>query len=95
MLPALPWLSALFGRRSPARAVATLADLAPGQRARIVALEGAGPIVQRLYEMGLIEGTEVQLVRRAPLGDPLEIRLMGYALSLRGAEAARIQVTLL
>ena len=74
------------------RVVETLADLACGQHARITALEGKGPLVQRLYEMGLLEGAEVTLVRRAPLGDPLEVRLLGYSLSLRGAEAAQIRV---
>lgn len=64
----------------------------PGQTARIVALDGKGPLVQRLYEMGLIEGFEVTLVRRAPMGDPLEVRVLGYSLSLREAEAALITV---
>lgn len=73
----------------------SLAELKPGQRARIASLEGAGPLVQRLYEMGLLEGTMVTLVRRAPLGDPMEVRLMGYSLSLRAAEAARIKVVTL
>lgn len=71
----------------------SLATLKPGQRARIVALEGRGPLVQRLYEMGLLEGEIVTFVKRAPLGDPLEIRLMGYALSLRHEEASRIKVS--
>lgn len=70
----------------------SLAALKPGQRARIVALEGRGPLVQRLYEMGLLEGEIVTFVKRAPLGDPLEIRLMGYSLSLRHEEASRIKV---
>jgi len=74
---------------APAR---SLADLKPGQSARIVGLEGRGPLVQRLYEMGLLEGAKVTLVRRAPLGDPLEIRILGYGLSLRKAEAAWIKV---
>ena len=90
-LPA--WLSGWFARPAAPEAARTLADMKPGQKARVVSLDGKGPLVQRLYEMGLIEGTEVTLVRRAPLGDPLEIRLMGYSLSLRGAEASRIHVT--
>ncbi|HEY9721876.1 MAG TPA: FeoA family protein [Oscillatoriaceae cyanobacterium] len=89
----LPWLAQRFGKPAPAPAhAATLADLRPGDSARIMTLEGRGPMIQRLYEMGLIEGSEVTLVRRAPLGDPLEIRVMGYALSLRTAEASRIRV---
>lgn len=66
-----------------------LSALAPGQRGVIA---GFGEIdgLQRLYEMGLIEGTEIELLRRAPTGDPLEVRVMGYSLSLRRAEAERI-----
>lgn len=72
----------------------TLADLSCGQRAIVTSISGSGLAAQRLYEMGILEGTEVTLVRVAPMGDPLEIRLMGYALSLRKAEAAMIQVDL-
>lgn len=82
-----------LGQRPAKGPQGSLAALKPGQRARIVAIEGDGPRVQRLYEMGLLEGTEVTLVRRAPLGDPIEVRLMGYSLSLRNADAARIRVT--
>lgn len=85
----------LFSRRLSDGAQGSLAELKPGQRARIVALEGVGPLVQRLYEMGLMEGTEVTLVRRAPMGDPIEVRLLGYSLSLRDADAARIKVVAL
>lgn len=70
----------------------SLADLRPGQRAIVTSVTGSGLATQRLYEMGILEGTEVTMVRVAPLGDPLEIRLMGYLLSLRKAEAAMIQV---
>jgi Fe2+ transport system protein FeoA len=88
-------LSKLFSREAGKGKVASVADLKPGQSARIIALEGRGPLVQRLYEMGLLEGAKVTLVRRAPLGDPLEIRILGYGLSLRSAEAAWIKVELL
>jgi Fe2+ transport system protein FeoA len=63
-----------------------------GQRVRIVALAGTDALVQRLMEMGLLEGEEVEIVGFAPLGDPLEIRLGDYCLSLRRREAARIEV---
>jgi Fe2+ transport system protein FeoA len=85
-------LSKLFSRHPRQAQATSLAELKPGQSARITALEGQGPLVQRLYEMGLLEGTKVTLVRRAPLGDPLEIRVLGYGLSLRKAEAAWIKV---
>jgi ferrous iron transport protein A len=69
--------------------------LRPGQRARVVSVEGTDAVVQRLLEMGLLEGEEIEMVGFAPLGDPLEILLRDYHLSLRRAEAARVYVTLL
>ena len=73
----------------------TLADLSPGQRAEIVSLAGDPALVQRLYEFGLLEGEQVEVVGFAPLGDPMEIRLRDYRLSLRRKEAAGISVRLL
>jgi ferrous iron transport protein A len=70
----------------------TLADIEPNQRATIVAIEGEDEISLRLMEMGLIEGDEIQVIGRAPMGDPIEIAARGYRLSLRRAEAMRIQV---
>jgi ferrous iron transport protein A len=70
----------------------SLDQLRMGQRARIVAVAGTDSLVQRLLEMGLIDGEEVEVVGVAPLGDPLEVRLRDYRLSLRRTEAARIQV---
>jgi ferrous iron transport protein A len=66
-----------------------------GQRLRIVSVAGTESLVQRLLEMGLLEGEEVEIVGFAPMGDPLEIRLADYRLSLRRSEAARIEVALL
>lgn len=73
----------------------TLDQLHVGQRARIHGLEGEDALVQRLLEMGLLEGEELEVVGFAPLGDPLEIRLRDYRLSLRRTEAARIAVCVL
>jgi Fe2+ transport system protein FeoA len=70
----------------------TLDQVAPGRRARVLAVSGEGGVAQRVLEMGLVEGTEVEVVRLAPLGDPLEIRVYGYLLSLRRAEAAAVSV---
>ncbi|HXG08347.1 MAG TPA: ferrous iron transport protein A [Gemmataceae bacterium] len=64
-----------------------------GQRAAIQAIKGEDALMQRLLEMGLLEGEEVEVVGFAPLGDPMEIRLRDYRLSLRRQEAARIVVT--
>ena len=72
----------------------TLADLKPGQTARVIGFGDGGTILGRLVALGLLEGTDVQLVRRAPAGDPLEIRLLGYSLSLRKQEAQLVRVTL-
>jgi len=71
----------------------TLDQLAPGERARITGFAVEDAFSQRLMQLGLIEDTEVQLLRRAPTGDPLEVEVMGYALSLRRAEAALVRVT--
>ncbi len=70
----------------------TLDHLPRGGRGRITALDGDDPLTQRLLEMGLLEGEEVEVVGVAPLGDPIEIRLRDYRLSLRRREAARVHV---
>lgn len=72
-----------------------LDQLHVGQVGRIVEVQGQDALAQRLMEMGLLEGEEVAVVGVAPLGDPIELRLTGYRLSLRRAEAARILVELL
>ena len=69
-----------------------LADLQPGQGAEIVSIDCDRPMARRLMEMGLLPGTHVRVVRVAPLGDPLELRLRDYSLSVRRSEAARITV---
>lgn len=73
----------------------TLDQMQTGQRGRIESLIGDDVILQRLMEMGLLEGDEIEVVGFAPLGDPMEIRLRDYRLSLRRTEAARICVCLL
>jgi ferrous iron transport protein A len=73
-------------------AVLTLDQLRPGQRGRVLSLQGDAALMQRLMELGVLEGEEVDVVGFAPLGDPLEIRLGNARLSLRRAEAAGIEV---
>jgi ferrous iron transport protein A len=73
--------------------MSTLDKLRIGQRARVAAMAGSDALAQRLYEMGILEGEEVEVLGFAPLGDPMEIRLRDYRLSLRRTEAARITVT--
>jgi ferrous iron transport protein A len=72
----------------------TLDQLKVGQQASIEAIRGNDTIVQRLLEMGLLEGVPIEVIGIAPLGDPIEIRLPDYRLSLRRNEAARITVSL-
>jgi ferrous iron transport protein A len=73
----------------------SLDQLRVGQRARIQSLSGIGTLLQRLMEMGLLEGEEIEVLAIAPLGDPVEIRVRDYRLSLRRREAASIAVSLL
>ena len=68
----------------------TLADLPIGGTATVAELRCGRQIGCRLMEMGLLPGTRIEVVRVAPLGDPIEIRLRGYALSLRHEEAAQL-----
>jgi ferrous iron transport protein A len=75
--------------------MASLDQLKTGQKARVEAISGDDALVQRLLEMGLLEGAEVEVLGFAPLGDPMEIRLGDYRLSLRRREAARVGVTAL
>jgi Fe2+ transport system protein FeoA len=70
----------------------TLGALAVGERAEIVHVGCPRAVTRRLLEMGLLPGTQVEILRMAPLGDPIELRLRGYALSIRRAEAAQIMI---
>ena len=69
-----------------------LADLPIGERGRVLAILGGDELSVRLLEMGLTPGVEVALVGAAPLGDPLELELRGYRLSVRRTEAARVEI---
>lgn len=70
----------------------TLDKLAIGQSAKIIAVGGEGSLRNRLIDMGLIPKTTVMLRKVAPMGDPIEIRLRGYELTLRKEDAAVITV---
>ncbi len=72
--------------------VSRLADLAIGARARVVRIVGDDEIALRLLEMGLTPGVDIELVGRAPLGDPLEFEVRGYHLSVRKSEALRVEI---
>ena len=70
----------------------TLDDLKPGQKGTISSISGGGPLAQRLMALGLLEGSEIAMLRKALGGDPIEVQIMGYSLSLRRTEARRIEV---
>ena len=69
-------------------------QLPPGIEALVEGLDGEGPTDRRLMDLGLLPGTPVRLLRRAPMGDPSVYELRGYQLCLRRAEASRIRVRL-
>lgn len=73
--------------------VVQLAEMEPGQRGIVREYRGEDRNRYRLMEMGLLPGTEVRFIRRAPLGDPLEVEVRGFHLSLRAREASIIGIT--
>ena len=70
----------------------TLAQLAVGSRAKVASIAGTDELSCRLMEMGLTPGVELRVVGVAPLGDPLELEVRGYRLSVRKSEAARVEI---
>lgn len=71
----------------------TLAEMSAGDRGRVEQISGNPAVVQRLYELGLLEGEEFDFLGFAPLGDPLELRVGNTRLSLRLADAAGVVVS--
>lgn len=70
----------------------TLRDVKVGEAAKIVRLCGQGAVRRRIMDMGLTKGVEVRVRKLAPLGDPMELTVRGYELSLRREDAALIEV---
>jgi ferrous iron transport protein A len=70
----------------------TLRDLKPGQKASVVSVLSNSAYRKRIVAMGITKGTEITMIKAAPLGDPIEIMVRGYQLSLRKDEAACIEV---
>lgn len=70
----------------------TVVDLKMGETAKVVKLNGEGPVKRRIMDMGITKGTEITVRKVAPLGDPIELTVRGYELSIRKDEAARIEV---
>ena len=78
---------------SPQRTT-TLSVLPRGRAARVVAVGGSDAVARRLMEMGVVPGAPVRVVKCAPLGDPIQVRVRGYDLALRRAEAQTISVVM-
>ncbi|MBO5573530.1 MAG: ferrous iron transport protein A [Clostridium sp.] len=70
----------------------TLKDTAVGETVKVVKLHGEGPVRRRIMDMGITKGVEVYVRKLAPLGDPMELNVRGYELSVRNADAALIEV---
>ena len=70
----------------------TLKEVAVGQTVTVKKLSGAGPVKRRIMDMGISKGVEVYVRKVAPLGDPVEVTVRGYELSLRRADAEMIEV---
>ena len=70
----------------------TLKDQKVGQKACVVKLHGEGPVKRRIMDMGITKGVEIYVRKVAPLGDPMELNLRGYELSLRKADAAMVEI---
>ncbi len=70
----------------------TLRDVKVGKSAKVVKLHGEGAIKRRIMDMGITKGVEIKIRKVAPLGDPIELTVRGYELSLRKADAEMIEV---
>lgn len=69
-----------------------LSQLEIGEKATVKAVNGEGAVRRRLFDMGITPGAEIYLRKKAPFGDPIEVSLRGYELTLRKAEAANVEM---
>ena len=74
--------------------VIKLSDCRPGQSGVIQNIAGSGPVIQRLLELGLVEGKSLRVLQRAPFGDPISIEFEGMRLALRTSEAKHLELQL-
>lgn len=70
----------------------TLSQLQPGAMGTVARVRGGGAIQRRIVDMGVVTGTSVEMLKFAPLGDPVEVKIKGFNLSLRKAEAEFIEI---
>lgn len=70
-----------------------LTKLPIGETAKVVSINGKNAVTRRLMEMGVVPGVAVKIIKTAPFGDPIQIRLRGYSLAMRKSEAETIEVS--
>ena len=70
----------------------TLREVTPGSTVKVTKLSGEGPVKRRIMDMGITKGVDIFVRKVAPLGDPVEVTVRGYELSLRKADAEMIEV---
>ena len=72
----------------------TLSNLPVGSEARVVSVNATNGIARRIMEMGVVPGVTISVIKAAPFGDPIEVRVRGYSLAMRKTEADAIEVSL-
>jgi ferrous iron transport protein A len=72
--------------------IKSLNNLKQGETGRIASFKGKGEVRKHLMEMGLVRGSDIKVERVAPLGDPIEVKIKGYSLSLRKEDAKKIEI---
>lgn len=82
----------LVGMKKVERSMETLKNLKPGEECYVTNVTGEGAVRRRLFDMGITPGAHIILRKTAPLGDPLELTIRGYQLSIRKAEAKEIVI---
>jgi len=80
--------------RSDTSETFTLTNLPVGTKGRVTAVHGSNRVTKRLLEMGVLPGVSVRVIKTAPFGDPIEVRVRGYSLAMRRNEADAIDVAI-
>lgn len=70
----------------------TLASIKKNETLKVFKVQGAGALRRRIMDMGITKGTSISLIKKAPLGDPIELKVRGYSLSIRLEDAKKIEV---
>ncbi|MDO9536808.1 MAG: ferrous iron transport protein A [Thermoplasmata archaeon] len=73
----------------------TLAQVEPGTNVKVIHVKGKGAARRRIFDMGIVPGAEVKVIRKAPMGDPIEFKVKGYNLTMRKTEAELVVVDVL